>query len=57
MKLPGNTATADALDELDRRIDLLADEPAGRELTALDVRMLMLTGIVIPASLLLWGWA
>lgn len=48
---------ADALDELDRRIDLLADEPTGRELTPLDVRMLMLTGIVIPSLLLLWGWA
>lgn len=43
--------------DLDRRIDLLAFEPAGEELTSFDYKMLMLSGIVVPTLLLLWGWA
>lgn len=43
--------------DLDRKIDLLAYEPTGGDLTAFDFKMLVLTGIVGPALLLVWGWA
>lgn len=44
-------------DDPDRRIDLLAFEPTGGDLTAFDFKMLVLTGIVAPVLLLVWGWA
>ncbi len=50
-------AVAVAGGELDRRIDLLSREPMGEDLTAFDFKMLVMTGIVAPVLLLLWGWA
>ncbi|MGB3391585.1 MAG: hypothetical protein WBA88_26825 [Pseudaminobacter sp.] len=55
MELVENETIVDS--NLDRRIDLLALEPAGEGLTAFDFKMLLLTGIVAPTLLLLWGWA
>ncbi|MFU0507464.1 hypothetical protein [Pseudaminobacter sp. NGMCC 1.201702] len=52
----GETIAAENSD-LDRKIDFLAFEPAGTDLTDFDFKMLALTGIVAPALLLLWGWA
>lgn len=43
--------------DLERRIDLLAYEPVGEELKPFDFKMLVLSGIVVPTLLLLWGWA
>lgn len=43
--------------DLERRIELLALEPVGEELRAFDFKMLVLSGIVVPTLLLLWGWA
>ena len=41
---------------LERKIDALATEPTGGNMTRLDFAVLCLTGLVAPAVLLIWGW-
>lgn len=50
----GSTENRDA--ELERKIDALAHSPTGGNTTRLDFAVLCLTGIFVPAALLIWGW-